>query len=166
MPVPVWLPARALTSSSPRSEALHRNSVEKPENTLLEPVRKKLVNSPALWALEVSPRNRMTRSVSSLLYHQVTVPKGRAMASPFLMAITFSCFSGRTIPAIPHPSNDRAKLPLQITSKFTITHRDGNCDLRNKKRSCKKLVRMKTRMAPTIGKEEWVPEDVFQYRKE
>jgi len=45
--------------------------------------------------------NRTTSSVSSLLYHHVTTPKGRAMASPFLIARTFSSDSGRTIPATP-----------------------------------------------------------------
>lgn len=69
----------------------------------LEPVKKKSVNEPGLWAVLVSPKKRIWSSVSSLLYHHVTTPNGRAIASPVLIARTFSSFSGRTIPATPLP---------------------------------------------------------------
>lgn len=41
-------------------------------------------------------REVRTSSGSSLLYHHVTTPKGRAIASPFFIAITFSSCSRRT----------------------------------------------------------------------
>ena len=107
IPLPEWFPTKAFTAFSSKSHARLTTSVENPVKIPLEPVRKKSVNSPALCAFEVSPKKRTTNSVSSLLYHHVTAPKGRAMASPFLIARTFSSDSGSTIPATPFPTENQ-----------------------------------------------------------
>lgn len=103
IPFPVWEPTRDLAVGSSTSQARQTNSIEKPVKMPLEPVRKKSVNEPGLWAVLVSPKKRIWSSVSALLYHHVMTPNGRAMASPVLIATTFSSFSGRTIPATPLP---------------------------------------------------------------
>jgi hypothetical protein len=53
------------------------------------------------------------------LYHHVTTPKGRARASPFLIARTFSSASGRTIPAIPLPIEKEKSMKV---SAYLLLH--------------------------------------------
>lgn len=103
IPFPVCEPTRDLAVDSSTSHARQTNSIEKPVKMPLDPVRKKSVKDPGLWAVLVSPKKRTWSSVSSLLNHHVITPKGRAMVSPVLIARTFSSFSGRTMPATPLP---------------------------------------------------------------
>lgn len=123
MPEPICFETRDFTTLSSRSQARATNSVVKPVKMPLEPVRQKSVNEPALWAFAVSPKKRITSSVSSLLYHHVVTPNGRAMESPFLIGRTFSSFSGRTIPAIPAP-NERQNQKINVM-KILNTNKYG-----------------------------------------